>query len=169
VPLTGAGFGLQTVTQNNGFDPLSIGPMSCRRNYLMLSFFLASLAGCGGPDTKLIALSAPINGPRLSLVVRNRSDTVIDGFYLARTEVVQRAHGHAELGSTSEAVTWGDDLLKSALAVGDEQQVVVPIPGSWDARPVDEEGRYQHIAGLRLKPGARYVLELHDGGWRHFR
>ncbi len=129
---------------------------------------LTAAPACGGPDTKLIVVRPPGSQPRLSLVVRNRCNVDIDGFFLARTSVVNRTPRHMELGSVAEAETWGNDLLQSALGVGTEQPIAVPEPGSWDARPVDEEGRYQHIAGLKLKPGARYVLELHDGAWRHF-
>jgi hypothetical protein len=33
-------------------------------------------------------------------------------------------------------------------------------------RAVDRNRRYQHITGLRLGAGGRYILELNDGGWR---
>ena len=148
--------------------------MRCRRHLWSLSLlsmpWLAWLtSACGGPETKLITLRPPGSQAELTLIVRNRSDAVIDGFYLAKTEKVRTAVGHTELGSVVEAETWGNDLLSAALQIDDEQQIRVRAAGNWDARPVDEAGRFQHIAGLRLKPGARYVLELHDDGWRQFR
>lgn len=148
--------------------------MHCRRHVWRLSLLLGPwVAGltsaCGGPEATLITVRSPGSLGELTLIVRNRSDSVIDGFYLAETEKVRAAVGHTELGSVVEAETWGNDLLRTSIQTNEEQQVRVRAGGTWDARPVDEEGRFQHIAGLRLKPGARYVLELHDGHWRQFR
>jgi hypothetical protein len=42
----------------------------------------------------------------------------------------------------------------------------VSEPGRWDVRVVDRDQRYQHIAGLKVGAGGRYILELGDGGWR---
>lgn len=143
--------------------------MRRQRGWLPLFAVLAATQGCAGPDTKLITVRAPAAHEGVILVVRNRSDSVIGAFFLAKTTVVKNAHGHAELGSVAEAETWGNDLLRASLQVGAEQRVPVAEAGSWDARPVDEEGRYQHIAGLKLREGGQYVLELHDGGWRYFK
>src|SRR5690606_19562317 len=144
--------------------------MPPRRCLGKLTLLLGSwLAGArGGPSAKLITVQSAGSQGELTLIVRNRTDVVIDGFYLAETEKVRTAVGHAELGSVMEAETWGDDLLRSSLEANEEQSIRVRTAGSWDARPVDEEGRFQHIAGLRLQPGGRYILELHDGGWRYF-
>lgn len=136
--------------------------------WLPLLAVLATAQGCGGPDTKLITVRSPGVHHGVSLVVRNRSDSVIGGFFLAKTSVVKHTPGNSDLGSEAEAETWGNDLLSASLVVGAEQPVPVAEAGLWDARPVDEEGRYQHIAGLKLQQGRQYVLVLHDGGWRNF-
>jgi hypothetical protein len=129
----------------------------------------ALFTACGGPDATLIRLRASTDQAEPRLLVRNASEATIEGFYLAPTGVVREAKDHTVLGSEAEAVTWGNDLLTRSLLVGEAQPVRVAESGHWDARPVDEQGRYQHIVGLRLRPHANYVLEVHDGTWRQFR
>jgi len=139
-----------------------------RRLLLWLCLCCAALA-CDG-SARLIKLRSPENtesGVRLEVL--NNTDVVIAGVYMARTEDVKKARrGHSRWGSEAEAETWGDDRLNADLPAGSRVEVVVPSPGRWDMRPVDEDGRYQHIVGLVLRPGGRYRLEINDGNWRAF-
>jgi hypothetical protein len=101
--------------------------------------------------------------------VLNNSGVEIVGFYLAKTETVEAARqGHTRWGTESEALTWGDDLLSTNLVEGSATEVLVKHAGRWDARPIDDDGRFQHIVGLQLKPGGRYRLEINSSGWRSF-
>jgi hypothetical protein len=61
---------------------------------------------------------------------------------------------------------WGGDLLTAAIPTGTRAPVSVPGPGRWDCRVLDRDGRYQHVAALKLEAGGRYILELNEGGWR---
>src|SRR5690606_11722788 len=137
----------------------SARPMRSGAGPSLFAWLLIVLGACAGPDTKLIKLRPVGHEARLSLTIRNLSNATIDGFYLAPSARVKLARGHSELGSAAEAETWGNDRLPSALGVGEEQSIPGVEAGLWDARPIDEDGRYQHIAGLRFEPGARYVLE----------
>jgi hypothetical protein len=87
---------------------------------------------------------------------------------MAKTEAVNKAPAASlEPGSPAEAELWGEDLLGGkALERGGKQRVTVSEPGRWDVRALDRDGRYQHIAGLRIEAGGKYILELVDGGWR---
>ena len=131
---------------------------------------MASVLGCG-ESARLIQLRSPGGAAdaRVRLSVLNNTGITIVGLYLAPTEHVQgAAEGHSRWGSEAEAETWGNDLLDRDLAAGARMEVPISAPGRWDVRPIDEDGRYQHIAGLRLRPGGRYMLELNDGKWRAF-
>src|SRR5437588_105343 len=74
---------------------------------------------------------------------------------------------HFESDSPQGAELWGPDLLShSALGAGDKMKVDVAEAGLWDVRALDRDNRYQHVTGLRLAAGGRYILELNNGGWR---
>ena len=140
---------------------------STRRSWLLLGPLVAF--GCA-EEARLIKLRSPGSPDRrVRLEVLNNTDVVIVGVYMARTEDVRHAkQGHTRWGSESEAETWGNDLLNADLETGERAEIPVTAAGRWDIRPVDEEGRYQHVAGLKLQPGGRYVLEINDGNWRAF-
>jgi hypothetical protein len=121
-------------------------------------------------SARLIKLRSPGDaGSGVRLEVHNNTDEVIAGVYMARTQDVDNARrGHSRWGSQAEAETWGDDLLSADLRAGSRVEVAVAAPGRWDLRPIDAEGRYQHVIGLQLRPGGRDLLEINDGNWRTF-
>lgn len=139
------------------------------RRSLLLLFSAGLPLGCS-ESARLIKLRSPgTPDQRVRLEVLNNTSVVIVGLYMARTEDVENAkRGHTRWGSESEAETWGNDLLSADLLPDRRAEVPISSPGRWDVRPVDEDGRYQHVAGLKLRPGGRYLLEINDGNWRAF-
>jgi hypothetical protein len=148
--------------------------MPTRRSLLVTSPWLLAvlvgLASCGGPGTRLVTVRAGGGGGgKLELTVKNLTDVPINTFYLARTEAVDKAGGpRLDPDSPEGADVWGPDLLGQALVAGKGEPVAVPAPGRWDARAVDRAGREQLVTGLTLAPGGKYVLELHESGWRNY-
>lgn len=104
----------------------------------------------------------------MSFEVQNATETIINNIYLAPTERVTAAgRGAFHAGSPEQVALWGDDRLKSGLEIGGKVPVPVASPGKYDVRVVARDGeREQRVTGLRLEAGGRYVLELHEGGWR---
>jgi hypothetical protein len=100
--------------------------------------------------------------------VHNRTETIVNNLYLAGSAQVTAAGRKAfEAGSPEQAELWGSDLLRSGLEIGGKLPVPVSAPGRYDVRVVARDGeREQRVTGLRLEAGGRYVLELHEGGWR---
>ena len=97
---------------------------------------------------------------------RTLSDAAINSLYLAKTERVTAAGQDLDYNSPQGADLWGPDLLThSGIGEGHSVQLDVP-PGTYDVRALDRHSRYQHVTGLRLGAGGRYILELNDGGWR---
>lgn len=145
--------------------------MSARRSWLCLALLssaglglvLASATGCGGAPTRLVTVKAGSGEGPIQLEVKNLTDAGINNFYLAKTDSVPEQIDHE---SPEGQKVWGVDLLTGAIAKGSRVPVAVPGPGRWDARAVDRDGRYQHVAGLKLEAGGRYILELNDAGWR---
>jgi hypothetical protein len=101
-------------------------------------------------------------GP-IQLEVKNLCSVPINNLYFAKTESVPQ---QLDDDSPEGQNIWGADLLSSAIPNGVRVPVLVPGPGRWDARALDRDRRYQHVAGLKLEAGGRYILELNDGGWR---
>lgn len=123
----------------------------------------AGLAGCAGAPSRLVTVKGGTGDGPVQLEVKNLTDVPINNLYLARTEQVG-----PELDNDSPEAQkiWGPDLLTGAIPTGERVPVAVPGPGRWDARALDRDGRYQHVAGLKLAAGGRYILELNEGGWR---
>ncbi len=121
------------------------------------------LSGCGGAPTRLVTVKGGGGEGPVQLEVKNLTSVAINNFYLAPTERIPE-----ELDNTNpdSLAIWGPDLLHGAIAQGSRLPVSVAGPGRWDARAMDKDGRYQHVAGLKLEAGGRYILELNDGGWR---
>jgi hypothetical protein len=145
--------------------------MSARRSWLGLALLtplgfalvVAGASGCGGAPTRLVTVKAGgAEGP-IQLEVKNLTDVTINNFYLAPTDSVPDQIDH---DSPDGQKIWGVDLLAGGIATGSRVPVAVAGPGRWDARAVDRDGRYQHVAGLKLQPGGRYILELNESGWR---
>lgn len=125
--------------------------------------------GCAsGPSSRLHTLGKPTGSGAIDFAVENRSEAAVNNLYMAPSAKV-RAAGEAAFseGTPEQAALWGEDLLVgSGLEAGGKLKLAVPGPGQYDVRAVDRDGRWQHVAGLRLQAGGRYVLEIEDAGWR---
>jgi len=121
------------------------------------------LGGCGGAPSRLVTVRSGAGAGPVELEVKNLTSVGINNFYLVKTERIPEQLDNTAPDSES---IWGPDLLTGAIAVGSRVPVPVPEPGRWDAKATDRDGRFQHIAGLKLSAGGRYILELNDGGWR---
>jgi len=136
------------------------------RRTLLFAPVLLAFAACGGPSSTLHTLHPPTGQGNVDFQVENKTDVPINNFYLAPAARVRAAHVDNP-DSTDAAAAWGPDRLPgSALEVGGRVRVAVPEPGRYDARAVDRDGRYQHVGGLELGAGGKYILELHEGGCR---
>jgi hypothetical protein len=140
------------------------------RRSATFSLLLALLAGftaCGGANSRLLTVRAGSGSGDVDFAVKNATDAPINAFYLAKTERVTAAGQDLDFDSPQGQQLWGPDLLsRSAIGTGMRVKVDVPEAGLWDARALDRDGRYQHVTGLRLIAGGRYILELNEGGWR---
>jgi len=121
------------------------------------------LSGCGGAPTRLVTVKTGGGEGAVEFEVKNLTDAPINNLYLARTESVP---DNIDNDSPEGQAIWGGDLLVGAIGRGQRVVVAVPGAGRWDARAVDRDGRYQHVTGLKLQAGGRYILELNEGGWR---
>lgn len=140
--------------------------MQARRAWLGLVLSLGcsvALAGCGGAPSRLVTVKSGGGQGPIELEVKNLTDVPINNFFLAKTEQVG---DQLNPDSPEGQSVWGADLLPNAIARGARVAVPVSGPGRWNARALDRDGRYQHIAGLKLDAGGRYILELNEGGWR---
>ena len=122
-----------------------------------------SAAGCGGAPTRLVTVKSGTGDGPIQLEVKNLTDVPINNLYLAKSGTVPE---QLDDDSPQGQGIWGADLLTGAIARGTRVPVPVPGPGRWDARVLDRDGRYQHVAALKLEAGGRYILELNEGGWR---
>lgn len=127
-----------------------------------------ALAGaCGGPSSRLVTVRSAAGEGAVEFEVQNETDVPINNLYIAKTSAVRQAPPEQmQPDSTQGQELWGPDLLAGALERGGRQRLIVPEPGSWDIKALDRDGRYQHVSGLKLGAGGRYILELHDGSWR---
>lgn len=129
----------------------------------LFSLALGATAGCGAAPTRLVTVKVGSGEGAVQLEVKNLTDAPINNLYLAKSEQVGP---QLDPDSPQGQATWGADLLTGAIATGTRVPVNVAGPGRWDARALDRDGRYQHVAGLKLEAGGRYILELNEGGWR---
>jgi hypothetical protein len=144
--------------------------MMGRRSALLslLSALVPALLGaCGGPNSRLVTVRTGGGSGPVDFTVKNATDAPINALYLAKTEKISAAGQNFDSDSPQGAELWGPDLLShSALGAGDKMKIDVPEAGLWDVRALDRDNRYQHVTGLRLAAGGRYILELNNGGWR---
>jgi hypothetical protein len=129
----------------------------------------ALVAGCAaGAPTRLHTLGTPSGRGEVRFSVENRTGAIVNNLYLAPSEKVKAA-GEAAFrpDAPEQRALWGDDLLPgSGLEPNGKLRIPVAAPGRYDVRVRDRDGREQHISGLRLEAGGRYVLELEEGSWR---
>lgn len=120
------------------------------------------LAACGATISVLHAKGKPSGSGPAAVAVLNSSGTEIDKLYVAKTEDVDKARAaHVNPGSDDDIALWGEDELgRSGLNEGKTFDQLKLPEGRYDVLVVDKGGREQLIKGLRLKPGARYVLEI---------
>lgn len=127
-----------------------------------------ALAACGGESSKLVTVRSGTGSGPIDFAVKNATDVGINSVFMAKTEVVQKNDpDHLDPNSPQGQAVWGQDLIDAAIPVGERVPIPVREPGRWDLRATDRDGREQHIAGLKLEAGGRYILELHEGGWRY--
>ena len=124
---------------------------------------LGAGAGCGGAPTRLVTVKTGTGEGAIQLEVKNLTDVPINSLFLAKSDQVT---GQLDPNSPEGDRVWGADLLNGAIAPGARVPVSVAGPGRWDCRVLDRDGRYQHVAALKLEAGGRYILELNEGGWR---
>ncbi|HMR74616.1 MAG TPA: hypothetical protein PKD61_05880 [Polyangiaceae bacterium] len=139
-----------------------------KRRKLLGLCVLVALGCASGPSSKLRSLGAPSGSGPVSFEVDNRTQTIVNNLYLAESARVKAAGRKAfEAGSPEQVELWGNDLLRSGLEIRGKVPVPISAPGRYDVRVVARDGeREQRVTGLRLEAGGRYVLELHEGGWR---
>ncbi len=137
-----------------------------RRAWMAASLGLL-FSACGGASSTLHQLGEP-KGTAIDFQVENRTDAVVNNLYLAQSSSVRAAPREAfDPGTAQQQKLWGEDLLVgSGLEPGGRLPLRVPGPGQYDVRIVDRDGREQHVAGLQVRAGGRYVLEINEGGWR---
>ncbi len=132
----------------------------------LLPLLLPLLSACAGPNSRLVTVRSGSGSGAPDFAVKNLSGAPINALYIAKTAQVEAAGQNLDDESPQVQALWGSDLLThSGIAEGQSVHVDVP-PGTWDVRALDTHQRYQHITGLRLGAGGRYILELNDGGWR---
>ncbi len=124
---------------------------------------VSGAAGCGGAPTRLVTVKTGTGQGAIQFEVKNLTSVPINNLYLAKSETVPQ---QLDDDSPEGQKVWGGDLLAGAIGMGQRVPIMVAGPGRWDARAVDRDGRYQHVGGLKLEAGGRYILELNDGGWR---
>ncbi|HEY0464184.1 MAG TPA: hypothetical protein VGC79_08250 [Polyangiaceae bacterium] len=136
------------------------------RRCALFSLLFALLPACGGANSRLVTVRSSSGSGAVDFTVKNESDAPINSLYIAKTEQVDAAGQNLDDNSPQGVALWGADLLThSGIGPGHSIQLDVPA-GTWDIRALDRHSRYQHITGLRLGAGGRYILELNDGGWR---
>lgn len=143
--------------------------MQTRRTALALALLvggpvaLGGGIGCGGAPSRLVTVKSGTGQGPIQLEVKNLTDAPINNLFLAPSDQVGP---QLDPDSPEGQSVWGPDLLPGAIAQGSRVPVPVARPGRWDVRALDRDRRYQHVAGLKLEAGGRYILELNVGGWR---
>lgn len=130
---------------------------------LVLAVLAASLfAACGGSVSVLHAKGKPTGSGPAFITVLNSSGTTIDKLFVAKTEVVDKAKAaHVDPDSADDLAMWGDDELdKYGLNEGKAYNALKLVEGRYDVLVFDKGGREQLVKGLKVKAGARYVLEI---------
>lgn len=124
---------------------------------------LLALACGGGLASTLHTKGSPKGQGAVDFAIENRSGATINNLFIAPSEAVAKVERDPALLGEE---LWGDDRLPgNALEDGGVAKIDV-APGRYDVKAVDHDGRYQHVAGLKIVAGGRYVLELGDASWR---
>lgn len=134
-----------------------------------LAFSSGLALGCAaGVPSRLHTFGKASGHGEIRFEVENRTDAIVNNLYVAPSKKVNEAGEAAFRTSAPEqSALWGNDLLPgSGLEPRGKVNVAIESPGPYDVRARDRDGREQHISGLRLEAGGRYVLELGEGSWR---
>jgi hypothetical protein len=144
-----------------------MGRRSALFSLLLGLLFPAGIAACSGPNSRLVTVRTGGGSGGVDFAVKNVTSAPINALYLAKTERVTAAGQDLDYDSPQGVALWGPDLLShSGIGSGDRVKIDLPEAGIWDVRALDRDNRYQHVTGLRLGAGGRYILELNEGGWR---
>ena len=138
-----------------------------RRSFALVLSLGLTLAACGGQTSRLITVQTGGSGGPIKLEVANSTGAPINSVFMAKHDRVKAALRHDSSGQETEGEqVWGGDLLDKAIPAGVRLPVPVAEPGIWDIKATDADGRYQHIASVKLQAGGQYILELYDSNWR---
>src|SRR5689334_17328 len=131
--------------------------MRIDRRLLLAACLSASLGlGCGtGPNTRLVTVRPGGGTGSVEFEVKNDCDVPINSIFFQQTALVKT---QLKFDSPEGSHVWGSDVLNHAIPPGIRMKVDVPEPGVWDVRASDRDGRYQHITGLKLNAGGRFIL-----------
>jgi hypothetical protein len=140
-----------------------LGAAALLRPWALAVGLLGLAGGCAGDPSRLVTVHSGKGEGPVELEVKNLSDVAINNLYLARSE---QLGPELDFASPEGQKVWGPDLLSAAIPRGSRFPIPVAGPGRWDARALDRDNRYQHVSGLKLDAGGRYILELNEGGWR---
>lgn len=121
------------------------------------------LSGCGGQGSRLVTVRTGSGSGPIEFEVKNNSDVAVNSLFMAKHEQVKMELRH---DSPEGEKVWGADLIDHAIPTGVRVPIPVAGPGRWDVKATDADGRYQHIAAVKLDAGGRYILELYDRNWR---
>lgn len=121
------------------------------------------LGGCGGPGSRLVTVRTGTGTGPVEFEIKNNCDVAINSLFMAKHEQVKMELRH---DSPESERVWGPDLIDRAIPTGVRVPIPVSEPGRWDVKATDADGRYQHIAAVKLEAGGRYILELYDRNWR---
>jgi hypothetical protein len=121
------------------------------------------LSACGGESSRLVTVRTGTGSGPIQFEVKNNTDVAINSLFMARHEDVKMEYAQS---SPQAQRVWGGDLIDHAIPTGTRVPIPVPGPGRWDVKATDADGRYQHIAAVKLDAGGRYILELYDRNWR---
>ena len=128
-----------------------------------------SVLACGGESSRLVTVRSGTGTGSVDFAVKNATEVGINSVFMAKTELVEKNDpGRIERSSPKGQEVWGGDLISAAIPVGERVPIPVKEPGRWDLLAVDRDGREQHIAGLKLEAGGRYILELYETSWRYY-
>ena len=134
---------------------------------LLLGICLSVASACGGETSRLVTVRSGTGSGPIDFALKNSTDVGINSVFMAKTEVIQKNDpDHLDPSSPEGQQIWGGDLIDKAIPVGERVPIGVPEAGRWDLRATDRDGREQHIAGLKLDAGGRYILERYEGSWR---
>jgi hypothetical protein len=123
----------------------------------------ASLVACGGGTISVLHARGHSTGEGPArLDILNSSGIGIHRLYIAKTSAVDAARlNGVQPGSGEDDAVWGKDRLgNEGLVAGSKFGDMEIAADRYDVLVTDVDNREQLVKGLKLKPGAKYVLEI---------